>query len=63
MPDKFRVGDKTYNIPDDEVLRISPVGVGGQSREIALKKDTNIAIVYIRALSPNKLNYNLVELQ
>ncbi|GAW86001.1 conserved hypothetical protein [Bathymodiolus platifrons methanotrophic gill symbiont] len=50
-------------IPDDGVLRVSPIGMGGQSREIVLKKDTNIAIVYIRALSANKLNYKLIELQ
>ena len=50
-------------IPDDGVLRVSPIGRGGQSREMVLKKDTNIAIVYIRALSANKLNYKLIELQ
>ena len=49
-------------IPDDGVLRISPVGLAGQSTEIAIKQDTNIAIVYIRALSANKLIYKLIEI-
>ena len=50
-------------IPDDGKLRISPVGSVSQSTEIALKQETNIAIVYIRALSANKLIYKLIELQ
>ncbi len=49
-------------MPDDGMLRISPVGVAGQGKEIALKKDTRIAIVYIRALSANNLIYKLIEL-
>ena len=50
-------------MPDNGVLKISPTGSTGQVKEIALKKDTNIAIVYIRALSANKLIYKLIELQ
>jgi len=49
-------------IPDDSVLKISPIGSTGLVKEITLKKDTNIAIVYIRALSANKLIYKLIEL-
>ncbi|WP_428354473.1 COG3014 family protein [Methyloprofundus sp.] len=50
-------------MPEDGKLKISPIGVGGQGKEIALKKDTNIAIVYVRALSANKLIYKLIELE
>lgn len=50
-------------MPEDGVLKISPIGVSGADKEIAIKKDTNIAIVYIRALSANKLIYKLIELQ
>ena len=50
-------------MPEDGVLRISPIGASGAGKEIAIKKDTNIAIVYIRALSANKLIYKLIELQ
>jgi len=48
-------------MPDDGLLQINPTG--GQSKEITIKQDTNIAIVYIRALSANKLIYKLIELQ
>ncbi|RLA25079.1 MAG: hypothetical protein DRQ62_03565, partial [Gammaproteobacteria bacterium] len=50
-------------IPDDGVVRISPAGSASQSTEIVLKNDTNIAIVYVRALTANKLIYKLIELQ
>jgi uncharacterized protein len=70
-------------IPDNGILRISPVGPGNKSSkkkekgkhkkksqithykkttEIVLKKDTNVAIVYIRALSSDKLVYKLFEI-
>lgn len=47
-------------IPDDGILRISPIN-SGKTTEIKLKSDTNIAIVYIRALSANKLIYKQFE--
>ncbi|SMG67081.1 TPR repeat-containing protein [methanotrophic bacterial endosymbiont of Bathymodiolus sp.] len=47
-------------MPDNGLLKI---GAGGESKEIALKKDTNIAIIYIRALSPKNLLYKVIELQ
>ncbi|GFO71939.1 uncharacterized protein BJAS_P1801 [Bathymodiolus japonicus methanotrophic gill symbiont] len=50
-------------LPKDGVLKISPIGASGGGKELAIEKDTNIAIVYIRALSANKLIYKLVELQ
>ena len=50
-------------IPDDGKLRIAPIGSASSATEIALKKETNIAIVYIRALSANKLIYKLIEIQ
>ena len=67
-------------IPDDGILRISPIGSGNKintknnkqktqithykkTTEIALKKDTDVAIVYIRALSADKLIYKLFEIK
>lgn len=47
-------------IPDNGVLNITPLGTG-QTKEIKLKNDTNNAIVFIRALSANKLIYKLFE--
>ena len=55
-----------FPIPDNGRLLISPVGIvssGQQGTEVILKKETNIAIVYIRALSREKLIYKVIELQ
>lgn len=49
-------------LPDDGVLTISPVGIAAQSTKITFKKETNIAIVYVRALSANKLIYKVMEM-
>lgn len=48
--------------PDDGKLRISPMASGIQATELILKKETDIAILYVRALSANKLIYKLIEL-
>jgi len=57
-----------FPIPDDGRLSISPVGSAAQGNypqgtAIALNKETNIAIVYARALSGEKLIYKVIELQ
>ena len=57
-----------FPIPDDGRLSISPVGMAAQGNypqgtEIVLNKETNIAIVYVRALSGQKLIYKVIELQ
>jgi hypothetical protein len=60
-----------FPIPDGGRLRISPVNMAGnavqgnysQGTEIVLNKETNIAIVYVRALSEEKLIYKVIELQ
>jgi len=49
-------------IPDHGVLQITPIGAG-KTTEIKLKNDTNNAIVFIRALSANKLIYKVFEIQ
>ncbi|WP_300370711.1 hypothetical protein [Methyloprofundus sp.] len=50
-------------MPDNGLLKINAIGSAGQSKKIALKKDTNIALIYIRALSPKNLIYKVIELQ
>jgi len=60
-----------FPVPDGGRLRISPVSMAGsaaqgnysQGTEIVLNKETNIAIVYVRALSEKKLIYKVIELQ
>ncbi len=57
-----------FPIPDDGRLSIGPVGMAAQGNypqgtEIVLNKETNIAIVYVRALSGQKLIYKVIELQ
>ncbi len=49
-------------LPDNGVLNITPRGMAGTT-EIKLKHDTNNAIVFIRALSANKLIYKVFETQ
>lgn len=49
-------------IPDNGVLTITPLGTS-KATEIVLNNDTNNAIVFVRALSPNKLIYKLFETQ
>lgn len=49
-------------IPDNGILKITPIRAG-KTTEIKLKNDTNIAIVYIRALSANNLIYKLFEIK
>ena len=49
-------------IPDNGILQITPIGAG-KTTEIKLKNDTNNAIVFIRALSANKLIYKVFEIQ
>ena len=49
-------------LPDNGILQITPVGAG-KITEIKLKNNTNNAIVFIRALSANKLIYKVFETQ
>jgi len=49
-------------IPDNGIIQITPIGIG-KTTEIKLKNDTNNAIVFIRALSANKLIYKVFEIQ
>ncbi len=49
-------------IPDNGILHLSPIGTNNTT-EIKLNNDTNIAIVYVRALSSNNLIYKVIENQ
>lgn len=74
-----------FPIPDDGIIRISPLGSGSKrptnnqdqqkkqpqpsithykkTTEIVLKKDTDVAIVYVRALNSDQLIYKLFEIK
>lgn len=50
-------------IPDDGIIKINPIGAPVTLKtEIKIKPETNIAIVFVRGLSTNKLIYKLIEL-
>ena len=49
-------------IPDNGLINITPLGAS-QTTEIKLKNNTNNAIVFVRALSANKLIYKTFETQ
>ena len=50
-------------IPDNGIIKISPLGADAKKNtEILIKPETNIAIVFVRGLSADKLIYKLIEL-
>jgi len=51
-------------IPENGLIKVSPLGGGAKKNiEITIKPETDIAIVFVRGLSADKLIYKLIELQ